>query len=79
MPTDHARRHLPRRPAHREGAIFIDAPADRSALGLKADRRHGLLFVAGGFTGEAYVYDLRTGRRLRATSSAPSVLRSSTT
>jgi hypothetical protein len=44
-----------------EGAIFIDAPADRSALGLKADRPHGLLFVAGGFTGEAYVYDLRTG------------------
>ena len=44
-----------------EGAIFIDARAGRSALGLKADRRHGLLFVAGGFTGEAYVYDLRTG------------------
>ena len=44
-----------------EGAIFIDAPAGRSALGLKADRRHGLLFVAGGITGEAYVYDLRTG------------------
>jgi hypothetical protein len=44
-----------------EGAIFIDAPAGRSALGLKADRRHGLLFVAGGVTGEAYVYDLRTG------------------
>ena len=44
-----------------EGAIFIDAPEVRGALGLKADRRHGLLFVAGGFTGEAYVYDLRTG------------------
>jgi sugar lactone lactonase YvrE len=44
-----------------EGAIFIDAPAGRDAVGLKADRRHGLLFVAGGFTGEAYVYDLRTG------------------
>ena len=44
-----------------EGAIFIDAPAGRSAVGLKADRRHGLLFVAGGITGEAYVYDLRTG------------------
>jgi hypothetical protein len=44
-----------------EGAIFIDAPAGRSAVGLKADRRHGLLFVAGGFTGEAYVYDLRSG------------------
>jgi sugar lactone lactonase YvrE len=44
-----------------EGAIFIQAPAGRDAVGLKADRRHGLLFVAGGFTGEAYVYDLRTG------------------
>jgi sugar lactone lactonase YvrE len=31
------------------------------ALGLKADISHGLLFVAGGFTGQAYVYDLRTG------------------
>ena len=44
-----------------EGAIFIDAPPGRSALGLKVDRRHGLLFVAGGVTGQAYVYDLRTG------------------
>jgi hypothetical protein len=44
-----------------EGAMFIQAPAGRDAVGLKADRRHGLLFVAGGFTGEAYVYDLRTG------------------
>jgi sugar lactone lactonase YvrE len=44
-----------------QGAIFVDAPTGRSATGLKADRRHGLLFVAGGFTGQAYVYDLRTG------------------
>jgi hypothetical protein len=43
------------------GAIFIDAPAGRVAVGLKADRAHGLLFVAGGPTGAAYVYDLRTG------------------
>jgi hypothetical protein len=28
---------------------------------MTADLRHGLLFVAGGFTGQAYVYDLRTG------------------
>lgn len=40
---------------------FIDAPAGRQALGLKADLRHGLLFVAGGFTGQGYVYDLSTG------------------
>ena len=44
-----------------EGAVFIDAPAGRVAVGLKADRAHGLLFVAGGPTGAAYVYDLRTG------------------
>ena len=42
-------------------ARFIDAPAGRNALGLKADVPHHLLFVAGGFTGQAYVYDLRTG------------------
>ena len=40
---------------------FIDAPAGRNALGLRVDLEHGLLFVAGGFTGQGYVYDLRTG------------------
>jgi sugar lactone lactonase YvrE len=40
---------------------FIEAPDGRQALGLKADLRHGLLFVAGGFTGQGYVYDLYTG------------------
>jgi hypothetical protein len=44
-----------------QGEIFIDAPAGRVAAGLKADRAHRLLFVAGGDTGAAYVYDLRTG------------------
>ena len=41
--------------------LFIDAPAGRMAVGMAADLRHGLLFVAGGFTGQAYVYDLGTG------------------
>jgi sugar lactone lactonase YvrE len=31
------------------------------ALGMKADVAHGLLFVAGGFTGHGYVYDIDTG------------------
>jgi hypothetical protein len=31
------------------------------AFGMKVDVRHKLLFVAGGFTGQAYVYDARTG------------------
>jgi hypothetical protein len=50
----------------RSGVVrrFIDAPVGRQAFGLKADVRHGLLFVAGGFTGQAYVYDLRTGASL---------------
>ena len=41
--------------------LFIDAPAGRQAVGMAADLRHDLLFVAGGFTGQGYVYDLRTG------------------
>jgi sugar lactone lactonase YvrE len=50
----------------RSGAVqrFIHPPAGRMALGIKADVRHGLLFVAGGFTGQAYVYDLETGASL---------------
>src|SRR5215211_8030661 len=40
---------------------FIDAPAGRMAVGMKVDVAHDLLFVAGGFTGQAYVYDTRTG------------------
>jgi sugar lactone lactonase YvrE len=41
--------------------LFIDAPEGRMAVGMDADLRHGLLFVAGGFTAQAYVYDLATG------------------
>jgi hypothetical protein len=44
-----------------EGEIFVDAPPGRSAAGLKVDRARRLLFVAGGFTGAAYVYDTRSG------------------
>jgi sugar lactone lactonase YvrE len=40
--------------------LFIDAPTGRMAVGMFADVRHGLLFVAGG-PGAAYVYDTRTG------------------
>jgi sugar lactone lactonase YvrE len=47
----------------RTGAVerFIDAPAGRNALGIRVDEKDGLLFVAGGFTGQGYVYDLATG------------------
>ncbi len=40
-------------------SLFIDAPDGRMAFGLRID--HDLLFVAGGFTGQGYVYDLTTG------------------
>jgi sugar lactone lactonase YvrE len=41
--------------------LFIDAPAGRMAVGMAADVAHDLLFVAGGFTGQAYIYDTRSG------------------
>lgn len=41
---------------------FIDAPDGRNALGMVFDRRHDLLFVAGGPTGQAYVYNTRSGQ-----------------
>jgi hypothetical protein len=41
--------------------LFIDAPAGRMALGMKVDISHDLLFVAGGFTGQGYVYNSVTG------------------
>ena len=41
--------------------LFIDAPAGRMAVGMKFDRRHELLFVAGGPAGTAYVYDTKAG------------------
>jgi sugar lactone lactonase YvrE len=39
---------------------FIDAPRGRQAVGMIFDPRHDLLFVAGGFTGQGYVYDTRS-------------------
>jgi sugar lactone lactonase YvrE len=41
--------------------LFINAPAGRMAVGMAADVEHDLLFVAGGFTGQGYVYDTLTG------------------
>jgi sugar lactone lactonase YvrE len=45
----------------RTAELFIDVPAGRMAVGMKVHPRHDLLFVAGGFTGQAYVYSTRTG------------------
>jgi sugar lactone lactonase YvrE len=42
-------------------SLFIDAPEGRQAVGMIVDIPHRLLLVAGGFTGQAYVYDTTTG------------------
>jgi len=47
-----------------EGDVLVPAQAGRSAIGLKYDSRTGLLFVAGGATGFAYVYDAETGENV---------------
>ena len=46
---------------HGTAELFVDAPAGRMALGMAADVAQDILFVAGGFTGQGYVYDTRTG------------------
>jgi len=47
-----------------EGDVLVPAQTGRSAIGLKYDSRTGLLFVAGGATGYAYVYDAETGENV---------------
>jgi sugar lactone lactonase YvrE len=54
------------------GGIFVDAAPGRAAVGLKVDEAHHLLFVAGGTTGAAYVYDTRSGASVAAFQFAPS-------
>jgi sugar lactone lactonase YvrE len=44
-----------------EGELLVEPQEGRAAIGLKFDPRSGYLFVAGGPTGEAYVYDTATG------------------
>ncbi len=41
--------------------VFVSAPVITPAAGLKADERHDLLWVAGGPSGKAAVYDLDSG------------------
>ncbi|MQA99589.1 MAG: superoxide dismutase [Actinobacteria bacterium] len=45
-----------------EGSIFVPAQEGRNAIGLSL--RNDMLFVAGGPTGQAYVYDASTGAEL---------------
>ena len=51
--------------------LFITAPEGRAAVGMKVDRDNDLLFVAGGATGQAYVYDLETKETVRVYDLAP--------
>jgi hypothetical protein len=51
--------------------LFIDAPQGRWAVGMDADTGRDLLYVAGGGTGQAYVYDLRTGATVATYQFAP--------
>jgi streptogramin lyase len=44
-----------------EGDILVPGGEGRAAIGLDFDNRSGYLFVAGGPTGQAYVYDTATG------------------
>jgi hypothetical protein len=43
-----------------EGEVIVETKAGRSSIGLKVDGR-GRIFVAGGQTGKAFVYDAVTG------------------
>lgn len=54
-----------------DGEVFIDAPPGRQATGLKVDERHRRLVVAGGVTGQAFVYDARAGAPLADVQLAP--------
>ena len=49
-----------------EGEVIVEPPAGRNAIGLKFDAPTGWLFVAGGDTGSAYVYDAETGDTISA-------------
>src|ERR671916_2539185 len=51
------------------GEVLVPPHEGRSAIGIKVER--GLIFVAGGATGDAYVYDARTGADVAAYELAP--------
>lgn len=44
-----------------QGHVVVPASEGRAAIGLKWDRRSGLLYVAGGATGKVFIYDAETG------------------
>jgi sugar lactone lactonase YvrE len=52
------------------GDVLVTGQPGRSAIGIKVDRRNRL-FVAGGATGKAFVYDARNGADLASYQLAP--------
>lgn len=56
-----------------EGDVLVQPQEGRQALGLKYDNRTGLLFVAGGGTGYAYVYNGETGENVAEISLSVSI------
>jgi sugar lactone lactonase YvrE len=49
-----------------EGSILVPGQTGRVAVGLSFDARTNSIFVAGGNTGKAYIYDAATGAEVRA-------------
>ncbi len=47
-----------------QGRVLVPGVTGRAAAGLKYDRRSERLFVSGGRTGQAFVYDARSGAQL---------------
>ena len=47
-----------------KGDVLVPPQEGRAAIGLKYDERTGLLFVAGGPTGFAYIYNGETGKNV---------------
>lgn len=47
-----------------QGDILVPGEPGRIAVGLSFDKRSGYLFVAGGPTGFAYIYDARSGQEV---------------
>jgi streptogramin lyase len=52
---------------------LVQPSTGRSAIGIEYDRKHERLFVAGGGTGQAYVYDAETGAPIAAYTLTPTM------
>lgn len=47
-----------------QGGVLVPGQTGRVTVGLSFDKRSGYLFAAGGGTGQAFVFDTRTGQEL---------------